>query len=99
MLFWRLLVAILLFWLALLALGFAEAVQSESLYERQQTDPRAKLFFLCTDHLQRDIELGLKPDMTDQEALNICSERTESVIQSMQQNGLELPGYDGGFGF
>lgn len=89
MLFWRCLVGVLLFWLALLVLSFADMVEAEPFYQQYQVDPRARVFMLCVDRLQLDIELGLKPDLTDEQALQICSDRTETVLESLSNNGLE----------
>lgn len=91
MLFWRCFVGVLLFLICLVVLGLADAVRAEPL----QQDKRAELFFLCVDRLQLDIELGLKPSMSDQEALNTCAASTERIITALRAHNTGIEFSDG----
>lgn len=99
MLTWRCFVVVLMFWTALIALSCSGEADAESFYEKHQADPRARVFFLCVDRLQMEIELGLKPDMSSEQALQICSKRTETVLESLSDNGLEQAGEQWGIAF
>lgn len=89
MLFWRCLVGLILFLLAVLVLSCSEMAKADAFFEQQQVDPGAKVFFLCVDKLQMEIILGLRPELDIEEAMTICNKRTASVLESLQQNGLQ----------
>lgn len=91
MFYWRCVVYTLLFLACVAVFGFADAARAEAFFEREQADPRARVFFQCTDRLQRDIELGLQPGLSDQQARVICSERTEGILESLRDRGLAAP--------
>lgn len=96
----RLWLLVMLFLTCLLLLGLNEDVKASPLGQQGQVDIRAEVFFRCVDKLQLEIELGLKPDLSSEQALNICSIRTEQVIESLAAQSevvvspsLEVVGY------
>lgn len=90
MFFWRCLLWMCVVLLVVAVVSCVEMVQASPLGRDAPVNHRAELFFLCVDRLQRDIELGLKHGLSDERALRLCSERTESVLQSMREQGVDV---------
>lgn len=88
MLCWRLVAIFILFVSGLVVLSLTDDANAQA-FEFRQPDSVAGIFEGCVERLQLEIDLGIKPDMTQEQAFVKCVKTTESVVEQLREQGLD----------